>query len=400
MNVVGIDIGAARHVAAVCREGEQEAEKAILRISSRRAGFDDLDRWMTRHGDVGLVVMESSGHYWMSLASHLRRRGLPVALVNPLSAKYFAKSRLQRTKSDPADARTLAVLGMSTHPTPREPLAGAELREAARFAMTLVTEQAKVCQRIQRLVDLGFPELRDAFEDPTCVSALAVLRQAPTAAAVQRKRATTLARATRPGGGRAIGPKRAESLKALAEQTVAPPELERQVGFELALLIEQYDLLEGQITQAESRLAGLVEGDVARRLQSIPGVGPATAATLLAEIGDIFRFTDVDQLLSYAGVHPSRGQLGSQGRQPGDELAHGQDRQCPPPRRALPDGHGRCAAQPRHRRALRPQARGGQVQDERPGALHGQSARPRLGCLAWRSGLRSRLPRLTRHYGT
>jgi transposase len=241
---------------------------------------------------------------------------VPVAVVNPLEAKYFAKSRLQRTKSDPADARTLAVLGMSTHPTPREPLAGAELREAARFAMTLVTEQAKVCQRIQRLVDLGFPELRDAFDDPTCVSALAVLRQAPTAAALRRKRSATLARAARPGGGRAIGPKRAERLKTLAEGTVAPPELEEQVGFELALLIEQHDLLEGQIAQAESRIAGLLDGDVARRLQSIPGVGPATAAALIAEIGDIFRFTDVDQLLSYAGVHPREASSGRKGANP------------------------------------------------------------------------------------
>jgi transposase len=94
MNVVGIDIGAARHVAAICRAREREAERAVLRISSRRAGFDQLDGWMARQGEVDLVVMESSGHYWMPLASHLRRRGVPVAVVNPLSAKYFAKSRL------------------------------------------------------------------------------------------------------------------------------------------------------------------------------------------------------------------------------------------------------------------------------------------------------------------
>lgn len=55
--------------------------------------------------------MESSGHYWLSLASHLGRRDLPVAVVNPLAAKYFARSRLARTKSDPADARSLAEMG-------------------------------------------------------------------------------------------------------------------------------------------------------------------------------------------------------------------------------------------------------------------------------------------------
>jgi transposase len=120
-------------------------------------------------------------------------------VVNRLRAKYFARSRLQRTKSDPADVRLLAVLGMSTRPTPRELPAGSEWRKASRFLMTLVTEQAKVCQRLQRLIDLGFPELGDVFEDPGCASAVAVLRLAPTAAAVRRKQLATLAAVKAPG---------------------------------------------------------------------------------------------------------------------------------------------------------------------------------------------------------
>jgi hypothetical protein len=75
--------------------------------------------------------MESSGHYYWPLASHLHRRGYGVAVVNPLQVKYVAKSRLQRSKSHPADARTLAVLGMSEEPRVKDPLLGAEAKEAA-----------------------------------------------------------------------------------------------------------------------------------------------------------------------------------------------------------------------------------------------------------------------------
>src|ERR1035437_4149004 len=131
MSVVGIDIGRAQHVVAVCRDGTSEADRGVLRMSSRRGGFDDLDAWLERQGEVSLVVMESSGHYWMPLASHLRRQGRAVAVVNPLTAKYFAKSRMQRTKSDPADARTLAALGTCDQPRISEPLVGAELIEMA-----------------------------------------------------------------------------------------------------------------------------------------------------------------------------------------------------------------------------------------------------------------------------
>ena len=198
-----------------------------------------------------------------------------------------------------------------------EPLVGAKLKEAARFAMRLVREQAQVCQRIQRLVDIGFPELREVWDDPTCVSALAVLRHAPTAAAVARMREDRLARLERPGaGGRVVGPMKAGQLKQLAATSVAAPELEQQVRFEMRLLIAQHDLLEQQIASADARTASLLDGEVSERLLSIPGVGPSTAATLMAEIGDIWRFSDVDQLLAYAGVHPKEQSSGAKGANP------------------------------------------------------------------------------------
>jgi transposase len=315
---VGVDIGAYQHAVALCRQGEREAERKVMRIAANRQGFTAFDAWMAGQPEpVDMVVMESSGHYWLNLASHLRHRGHAVALVNPLEAKYFAKSRLQRSKSDPADARTLAALGMRDHPRTGEPLVGAELKEAARFAMRLVEEQGQVCQRIQRLIDIGFPELREVWDDPTCTSALAVLRKAPTAKAVSRIRLETLARLRRPGeGARAIGPAKAAQLKRVAAASVAAPELEVQVAFEIRLLIAQYDLFEQQIADAEKRLRQLLDGDLARRLMTIPGVGPATAATLMAEIGDIWRFDDVDQLMAYAGVHPKEQSSGKKGANP------------------------------------------------------------------------------------
>jgi len=182
VTTIGIDIGGRTHVVARCRDGVARADREILRVSESRAGFAALDTWLERQPEpVTLVTMESSGHYWMPLASHLRRRAVPVAVVNPLAAKYFARSRLGRTKSDPADARSLAEMAMRDTPPARDPLAGAELRQAARFAMTLVTEQAKACQRLIRLVELGFPELGELFDDPTCRTAREVLRIAPTA---------------------------------------------------------------------------------------------------------------------------------------------------------------------------------------------------------------------------
>lgn len=317
MATIGIDIGGRSHAVARCRDGQTRADREIIRMSQSRAGFAALDTWLARQSEpVTLVTMESSGHYWMPLASHLRRREMQVAVVNPLAAKYFAKSRLARTKSDPADARNLAEMAMRDSPPARDPLAGAELRQAARFAMTLVAEQATVCQRLIRLVDLGFPELGELFDDPTCRTAREVLRIAPTARAASRRRTSTLANANAGPGHRRLGTTKAERLQAAAAESIAVPELEAEVAFEVGLLLDQYDLLERQIEAADRRVAALLDGETARRLRTIPGVGPSIAATLLAEIGDIARFTDFDQLLAYAGVHPAERSSGKKGSNP------------------------------------------------------------------------------------
>jgi transposase len=317
VTTIGIDIGGRTHVVARCRGGTPKADREILRVGQSRAGFAALDAWLDRQVEpVTLVTMESSGHYWMPIASHLRRRDIPVAVVNPLAAKYFAKSRLARTKSDPADARSLAEMAMRDTPPARDPLTGAELRQAARFAMTLVTEQARVCQRLIRLVELGFPELGELFDDPTCRTAREVLRVAPTAQAAMRRRTSTLANANAGPGHRRLGQAKAERLQAAAADSIAVPELDVEVAFEVGLLLDQFDLLERQIEAADARVAELLDGETARRLQTIPGVGPSIVATVLAEIGDIGRFSDFDQLLAYAGVHPAERSSGRKGSNP------------------------------------------------------------------------------------
>src|SRR5579859_3357581 len=266
---VGIDVGAYKCAVARCHQGEREAERKVINIATNRAGYVQLDAWMAGLGEsADVVVMESSGHYWFNLASHLRRQGYPVAVVNPVQAKYFAKSRLQRSKSDPADARTLAALGMRDQPRISEPLLGAEAKEAARFWGGLVKEQGQVRQKLLRLVEIGFPELKECFEDPLCATALAVLREAPTARTAARKRVSTLADATRPGGRRRLGESKARRLHELAKQTIAPPELDAQMSFEVGMLIQQFDLLDKQIEIAEQRVTEVLDSELARRLQT------------------------------------------------------------------------------------------------------------------------------------
>src|SRR2546428_376185 len=130
------------------------------------------------------------------------------------------------------------------------------------------------------------------------------------------KRPATRAQAAGRGGGRRIGPKKAVQPSTIAKDTIAAPELADQIGFQMRLLIAQHDLLEAQIAEAEAHLGTLLDGELVRRLRTIPGAGPAIVATLIAEIGDIHRFSEFDKLVAYIGVHPAEKSSGETGRNP------------------------------------------------------------------------------------
>jgi len=79
------------------------------------------------------VVVEATGGYERPLLAVLHAEGLPVVLIEPARARYFARSRGRRAKTDAIDAHLLAVMAAGEVDdeelwTPKEP-ALAELTE-------------------------------------------------------------------------------------------------------------------------------------------------------------------------------------------------------------------------------------------------------------------------------
>ena len=63
--------------------------------------------------------------------------------------------------------------------------------------------------------------------------------------------------------------------------------------------------LSQHIARLEQRIAKRIQKtDAYKILLSMPGIGPITAAAILAEVGDFTRFAAPKQLVSYAGIYP------------------------------------------------------------------------------------------------
>jgi transposase len=80
-------------------------------------GFKLLSAWLTSlHLKEVHACLEATGTYGDGVANFLHHQGHRVSMVNPLSIKGYAKSKMQRNKTDKADARLIADFCLTQNP--------------------------------------------------------------------------------------------------------------------------------------------------------------------------------------------------------------------------------------------------------------------------------------------
>ena len=303
---VGLDIGAEAHLLAAV-DAQGTVVQRPVRLSEDAAGYAALDATLARVGTPAttLVVCEATGHYWQNVVAHLWAGGWRVAVVNALRTARYAAEELVRTKTDPADAVLLAQYGREKQLAPTAPTdqTTRELTEIVRLRARLVQAFADQVRQLHRVVDLTFPEFTRHVRTLDSELAAAVLARYPTARTLAQVAPGKLARLVYDGRHH-VGPELAQALVTAAKASVGAHHGEayaRQVRY----ACEDLTTLRGRLRDLDEELRGLVERHaVGQHLITIPGVGPITAACVLAEVGDFGRFPDAATLASYAGLVP------------------------------------------------------------------------------------------------
>ena len=101
----------------------------VKRVLNTRAGVRRLAVKLAKI-DLELIVVESTGGYERELTEQLSAAGMPVILVNPWRVRRFGEGVGVLAKTDPLDARMLALYGERAKPQQR-PLPGPRQREMA-----------------------------------------------------------------------------------------------------------------------------------------------------------------------------------------------------------------------------------------------------------------------------
>jgi transposase len=311
MRFAGVDIASETHVVAVVGDNGEIAVKPTS-FAEDAAGYRKLFALLGAPGDL-LVAMEATGHYWKNLFAALAAAGFAVALINPLRTHRFAAEDLERTKTDAIDAVGIARFAAQKRPaTTQLPNAVTEeLRERVRLRERLLQDFGDRLRQLHRLVDLGFPEFTRYVHSLDSQLAGAILHDYPTAVAfhgVSVKRLAGLRYDTR----HRVGPELARRLIDAAQRSVGQhhgPAYRVQVRY----LCEDLDLLRRRLRELDRDIDGkLREHEVGNLLTTIDGIGPTTAARLIAELGDPAHFRTPAALAAYVGVIPGLKQSGKQ----------------------------------------------------------------------------------------
>ena len=309
MRFAGIDIAAETHVVAIV----DQTGTVLVKPTPFGEDAEGYARLLDRLGPAPdlLVVMEATGHYWKTLFATLAAHGLAVALITPLRTHRFAGEDLERTKTDAIDALGLARFGAQTRPaaTRLPDAATEELRELVRLRDRLVQDFGDRVRPLPRRVDLGFPEFTRYVKSLDSELATAILQDYPTAQAFQGVSLKRLARLCY-DGRHPVGADLAQALCEAAARSVGRHHGEAY-RLQVRYACEDLDLLRRRLRTLERDIEKTLQAhEVGTLLTTIEGIGPQTAARLVAELGDPAAFRSAAALAAFVGVVPALRQSG------------------------------------------------------------------------------------------
>jgi transposase len=306
-SVVGIDVGSQRLLYTICQPDKRPLVKPS-ELSNDHDGFQQLDHALRALGVEPariLIGLEATSRYNENLYQFLVGQGYTLCLLHPRQTHQFAQQRGLRAKTDKLDASTIARLLLSGEArvgyVPDELIA--TYRELERLHSQLTAESARYQNEIHALLVVVFPEFTQVFADPCGATALGVLKRYPGAAAIATAGVDALTATLRELAPRRYGRPTAVALVHLASQSAASGVATPARALSLKVLCDQLEHTLANLAQLEQELDRVLDGDEgATTLSRVPEFGRQTIAVLRAELGDVTRFSRIDQAVAYVGL--------------------------------------------------------------------------------------------------
>lgn len=308
MFLVGIDIGKTQHTFSVINKETGEILLKASVFDNNQNGFLLLIKKLGAYNKSELLIgMEDTGHYHFALLKYLLDRKYTVALINPTTTDLTRKIQGGITKNDPLDSLTICdVISSNLRNKPyrvtkvnRFDLY--EQKQLTRHHHNLKEELNIYKNRLQKCIDIVFPEFNSLFNSKYGVVYMSVLKTFSSANAVANADIRSIRKCFEYKGRGCRISLTAEQLKMAAKVSISIPSAAEEI--QIRHLVSQIELLEEQLSEIDKRIEEFSVQNNSTIL-SIPGISHFSGTSIIAELGDICNYQKASQIIKFAGVAP------------------------------------------------------------------------------------------------
>jgi transposase len=329
--IVGIDLADRKQMLVVTDHDSKVLARRTFRCKAWDLGaaLDWAADRAEAKGFAGVTVAcEPTGHRWMVLAQLAAERGMAFVCVQTAASSWARKTEdLTTDKTDDKDAVLIARLTAQLRCYLPEPVdetnaVWTRLRHLGSRREELLDQHVAAVQTIRDLLECVWPAALEAakwpFRSATWVAALAVVVRRD-GGDLDRTRRLGLARferavraeVVRRGGVRPCLPIARRMFAVLGDG--AGVLAHRPAVFErIEWILTDWDTARAKLTDIETRMVSVLdELELTALVTSIDGLSPVGAAAILAQTGDLARFTSARAVVKHAGLAPRERKSGT-----------------------------------------------------------------------------------------
>lgn len=320
MHYLGIDVSKASHQCVILDNDGEVLSKSFTVLSSKD-DFDKIIRKIDKYNiskhDI-LIGLEATGNLWENLYGFLTQNEFKAMVLNPFQTHKYHQALLKKAKTDAIDAYVIAGLLRSGHASqshiPEEDIQA--LRDLVRLKDGYLRDMKNYKRKTYSLLNLIFPELLKLVKDPFNVVTSDILLNYQTALDFKNLKPKHLLKIARSHKGNNYDEDWAQKVILAAKNSIYSGRASNARSITLRSLICQIKHFKEQVNMLEAEILSILKPNDSKpngpadNLLTIPGVGPHTVACVLAEIGDIHRFSSCKDFIGFVGLYPNIEQSG------------------------------------------------------------------------------------------
>ncbi|KAA6478361.1 IS110 family transposase [Bacillus cereus] len=305
---VGVDLHKEHHTAVIINCWQEKLGE--IQFDNKPSAFSKFLLEVETYVSDGLSVvfgLEDVGGYGRALAKYLVDHEQVVKEVNPALSFLERKSQVMIHKNDSWDAECVARILINKFnqlpdAKPNDLLWSIQQLVSRRNA--LVKAQSSLKNQLHIQLNHHYPSYKKFFSELDGKTALAFWQQYPSPSCLEGANIKQLTAFLLDVSNNTCSVKKASDiLKLVKEDGHTVKEYQETRDFLVRSIVRDIEFKKTEMKYIERELKQLVNL-LDYQLETMPGIELVTASALIAEIGDVRRFSNANKLARFAGIAP------------------------------------------------------------------------------------------------